>query len=41
MWEKPDYEIIDTCCEIGAYVYTDDVKKKLSDESDANIESSD
>jgi hypothetical protein len=22
MWEKPTYEIIETCCEISAYVYT-------------------
>jgi len=22
MWEKPAYEIVETCCEISAYVYT-------------------
>ncbi len=22
MWEKPSYEIVETCCEISAYVYT-------------------
>jgi hypothetical protein len=28
MWQKPDYEIIETCCEIGAYSYTDESKKE-------------
>jgi hypothetical protein len=41
MWEKPTYEIIETCCEVGAYVYTDEMKKKLSYESDENIASGD
>jgi hypothetical protein len=22
MWEKPAYEVVETCCEISAYVYT-------------------
>jgi hypothetical protein len=41
MWEKPNYEIIETCCEVGAYVYTDEMKMKLSYESDENIASGD
>jgi hypothetical protein len=28
MWQKPDYEIVETCCEIGAYSYTDEGVKK-------------
>lgn len=27
MWQKPEYEIVETCCEIGAYTYTDEVLK--------------
>jgi hypothetical protein len=34
MWEKPSYEIINVCCEIGAYVYTEEVKQTLSNETD-------
>jgi coenzyme PQQ precursor peptide PqqA len=22
-WEKPEFEIVETCCEINAYVYTE------------------
>src|SRR5919197_3181094 len=41
MWEKPSYEIVETCCEIGAYVYTEEVKNKLSDEPDEKVEAYD
>jgi hypothetical protein len=28
MWQKPEYEIVETCCEIGAYTYTEEALKK-------------
>ena len=32
MWEKPAYEIVELGCEIGAYVYTEEVREQLSDD---------
>ncbi len=38
MWEKPSYEIIEVCCEIGAYVYTDEARQTLSAEPETEKE---